>query len=743
LLWSELSASSANVYVPLGPAPLYSLTRRGNAQKRRGSILTSIEECGSRKVIPTLHPKSSFAQYLNTYFITHDLKKVGRECNCGKIHLPERELRIRPSYTEVLCFLSECKLATELAFDIECGKNGRGDWEVTCISFCPTAHTGMSIPFTENNGDYFTPPQERDIWIAIAAILEDPRIVKIGQNIIFDITFLYRKYGIRTENHRCTMVASKMIFPDFPAGLDFLTSYYTNEPYYKDEGKKWFKFAEGQESFWLYNAKDSAVCVEIWDRQKRDLEMLGNTEAYERQNALIPPLVYMQEHGILVNRTGLTDAAKSAEVEIARLTEELHSVCGEKLNPNSPKQLCEYFYFKKKNKIIYKRGTQNMTTDVKALRLLSGKGSKEAKLILDIRKLAKMKGTYYEVGLDEDNRLRCSFSPGGTKSGRLSSSQSIFEVGCNFQNMPPAFKKYLLCDPGYLLFNIDLSAAENRVVAYIAPEPNMMECFELGQDMHKKTAALLFGKSMEDISDEKGSCEIGGGAYSERFWGKKANHSLNYDLGFRSFAFQYEIPEPDAKFLVDRYHQAYPGVRAYHSWVQYELQKGRKLTDAFGKSRTFLGRWGDSLFKEAYSYIPQSTVAGKMNRDGVLFVWENPSIFEQVELLNTVHDSIGYQLPLTAGWDYMASVLLTLKESLTSEISWGNTKFHIPIDAEVGLTFGHTIKVKLESRESIITQLKEAYSTLTHHEEAEVAISAADIDDDILLDDEEEQPPED
>ena len=89
-------------------------------------------------------------------------------------------------------------------------------------------------------------------------------------------------------------------------------------------------------------------------------------------------------------------------------------------------------------------------------------------------------------------------------------------------------------------------------MAYIAPEPAMQRAFEHNIDMHRQTAGLIFGKPTEDVSDEIGSTLIGGGKYSERFFGKKSNHSLNYDLGYKSFAFVLEISESEAKFIVDR-----------------------------------------------------------------------------------------------------------------------------------------------------------------------------------------------
>lgn len=254
------------------------------------------------------------------------------------------------------------------------------------------------------------------------------------------------------------------------------------------------------------------------------------------------------------------------------------------------------------------------------------------------------------------------------------------------QNIPPEMLRFLVADPGCVLYNIDLSQAENRIVAYIAPEPNMIAAFEAGIDIHRQTAGLILNKKPEDVSDEDGSSSIGGGLFSERFWGKKSNHSLNYDLGFRAFALVCEIQEGEARYIVERYHSVYPGVRQYHAWVRAQLGKGRTLTNCLGRKRLFTNRWGDDLFKEAYAFIPQSTVADIINERGLAYVMGNP-LFRGVEILNQVHDSLVVQISVEKVPVLQhAEALKLIVDSLQTPLSYRGQTFSIPADVHIGLT---------------------------------------------------------
>ena len=670
-LAARIDTTNSNVILTLGNVPTYALTGLTPITKQRGSVVPSTL-LKDRKVIPCIHPAAALREYLARYSIVNDLRRAKDQAEFPEVKYITRDLILNPSFADSMSFLDTCNKAESVAYDIEI----RGQ-ELSHIAFAINPSVAICIPFVEGMKDYWAPDQEAAIMVKIAEVLENPNVFKIGQNLSFDATFMYYKYGVHVSPLHDTMIAAGILFPDFPKGLDFLVSLYCDgEPYYKDDGKEWFKnpFAS-EEIFRRYNAMDAAVLMEIFPKQTKELERMGNWITYDRQKSLLHPLVYAGNKGIRMDTGGMVKAGESCNERIEALTRDLAIASGRSdLNPNSPKQLKEYFYVDKGLKPYTRKGS--ISVDDKALKRLAMNGHKEADIILQLRRERKMLGTYYNMKLDEDGRMRCSFNPVGTEQGRISSSKTIRGTGANLQNQPPETQAMMLADPDHILVNQDLGQAENRVVAYISGENRMINAFDKGIDIHKQTGSLIAEVPIDEVTDD------------QRSDGKKANHGLNYDLGYKSFALIYQMPEKQAKFIVDRYHSVYPGVRQWHNSVREELSRqARTLVNCYGRKRVFLDRWGHELFKVAYSYCPQSTVAEKMNQDGVLFIYNRQDLFPEVQFLNTIHDSIRYQIPLTVGYERVIEIINAVKSSLEKPIAWRGQSFSIPADTELGFSY--------------------------------------------------------
>jgi uracil-DNA glycosylase family 4 len=702
LLASELANCTSNCILAIGNLSMFALTDRGSGIGRwRGSVLDATL-LSNKKVIPTINPATiAERQYKNKRLIIYDLLRMKKVVE-GNWHPIPREIKIRPTLSECLQFLYVCecygKLGTPIAYDIEVDVfNG----EMTCISFAYSPTDCMSIPFIAEGGDYFTITQEAEILIRIARLLEDPEISILGQNLSFDCTYMLRKYGIHTSNFHDTMVAQKTLMPDYPVGLHFVCSLWTELPYYKDDGKYWLKGVGSFEGGWRYNALDSIVCAEAYPKQLEELRKQHNLSAYYRKTKSILPYVYIMEHGIRINTTTMKASYDNIRVEIQRLLVELHSLCGFELNPDSPKQVANYFY-KTKKLPAYKNKDGGETTDEKALKRISRKGHPEASIILRIRGLGKESATFLDPNkVDADGRMRCSYNPVGTRFSRASSSENIFGTGNNLQNQPHSVLTHFLADPNYVFYGMDLSQAENRIVAYVGRIEQMIECFETAQDVHGLTAKIMmvihYGQKTADKLMEttgvKTPAPIGDGKKTWRDWGKKANHGLNYDLGFKTFALYNELPERDSKTIVDIYHRAYPGVRnGFHSHVQSCINRNRTLTNLMGRKTLFLDIIGDALYKGAYSCIPQGTVGDIIDERGLNYIYYNPDpLFKYVELLIQVHDQIGFQIPTPyhptrpCSWAEHSIIINKIKRSLETPLyTHYGRKFIIPVDITMG-----------------------------------------------------------
>lgn len=695
LLGQELAKCTANVVVATGNVALFALTGRWGITRWRGSVLESTLVPGL-KVIPTVHPATVIPPkmvYINRYLIIFDLKKALLQSSFPQVITPQYPHFLKPTFSECVSILERAEQAglagERLGFDIEVT-----NLEVSCISFAFKSGEdilSICIPFIYWGGDYFTVDQEAYLWLLIARILENPLIIKLGQNLVFDTHFLLRKYGIRAVNLDDCMIAQGITYPDFPKGLHFIASLYTDIPYYKDDGKFWIKGQSGAgagawEKGWQYNALDSVVCVEAFPKQLKDLEQFGNLEVYDHVRKRIQPLVYMMERGIRVNVEGMTQRIQKLEGELVEKQEALCKMAGMDLNANSSKQVMAYFYGLKGEKPYVHHKTGNPTSDDMAMKRLIRKGYEEARLILDIRGLGKTLSTYLDLTkIDSDGRLRCSYNPVGTRYSRLSSGESIFGTGMNMQNWPHWLLEFLEPDPGYIFYSFDLSQFENRVVAYVGRIPQMIQAFEEGKDVHSLTASLIFGKPVDEISDEDGSSSLGDGRHSERYWGKKANHGLNYNLGYRKFSLHCEIPESDGKFIYDRYHKMYPGVKQnYHAMVKRMLYQGRIVTNLLGRKTLFLGRLDDMTFNEAYACIPQSTCGDVIDQHGMQPLYYEPQ-FRPLEMLLQVHDSVGMQCPLSLPWLQQAQMLWDLKARLeTPLVTPHGEKFVVPADLTIG-----------------------------------------------------------
>ena len=736
-LRDELKAlPNLNAIVAYGNIPLIALTNRVGITKWRGSVLESTLIPGL-KVIPTFHPATFIPpkfNFMNKPLICFDLKRAKYESQFKELRREERNVKIKPTYNESVAILKNAYeqglRGVTLDIDIEVINE-----ELDCIAIATNPHNAVSIPFRWTQGDYFSVEQEHEIMLLITAIMQEERISKRGANFIFDCQFLLHKYGMRPRGEiHCTQIAQKISFPDFKAGLDFVTTMHTDIPYYKEDGKKWMKVGGTWESWWHYNGMDSIATAAAHPKQIEDLQRQGNIETYDRQRKLIPPLLYMMEKGIKVDVSGMLDEQEKIGSYIDETAEILNRKVGFNLNYNAPKQLQEYFYRKLGIKPYKKRNAKGQwveTADEDAMKRLARKGHDEARIILDLRRAKKRSSTYLNIGkVDKDGRYRSSYKPVGAETGRLSSGETIFGTGGNQQNWPHDLLQFFLFDEGYIGYSFDLSQIENRIVAYVGGIIPMIEAFETGKDLHRFTASMIFDKPYDEISDKDGSSTLGDGHQSERFWGKKGNHAIDYDYGYKSFALKYEITETESSRIIERIHTVFPQIRqGYHPLIQSMLKKDRTVINLFGRKRIFMGPIIPNppsvpkaacvaTYREGYAQLPQSTTADKINEQGIEHIYYNQDDFRPVELLTQIHDSVVFQIPLSTPWKQHAEMLLKIKRSLETPMFWRDIKITVPADLSIGNCMCKEMMKEIKSKdipnniESLAVKLGEIHNDI-------------------------------
>ena len=703
-LKNELMDTTSNVIIASGKTALYALCGTHKIQQYRGSVIESTLLPG-RKVVPIIDYKKAIKQPALIPTIGFDCHNARNASRTKGFNYEPRLLRILPSFEESLAWFQLLQDGEPLAFDIEVA-NG----EVSHLSFATPSNGAVSICLWKQGVHFMQEWEEYQLLSLVSEILYDNKRTKIIHNASFDMTFIYERYKMVTRNVWDTIIAHSILYPGTSKGLAYVNSQYTDVPYYKDEGKA--HFSQGQtgssevlgnylsslgylfdkrDFFDVYSALDASILIDIQRAQEKELNKAKNMETFQRQSSVLESVNFMVQHAYRADIPRIRKLSGEMDLQIAEEQVKLNETAGKELNANSWKQLQDYFYKEKGITPITSKG--KITTDATAMSRISAKGYKEAQHILKIRELVKMRSTYLGVKFDDAGRFRYSINPVGTRFGRFSSSKDIFGRGGNVQNLPKAFREFLLVDEDHVAYEIDLSQAEARIVGYLGNEIKMIEAFESGIDVHSLTASFIFGISIDDSIvlhkewEDRGSpmgdpdcCpSIGNYRQDYRAWGKAANHSLNYGLGPGQFSIKYECSMSEARNIIEKYHRAYPGVKRYQKKIERLVRDGEPLVNLYDRRyRLRLFHFND--IKQGYDFVAQSTVADKINEDGLVPLYH----MDHVKIISQVHDSIIFQLPLSIPLELHHSTLLQACNKLEKPLmSWFNEEFILPTSCKI------------------------------------------------------------
>lgn len=673
-LLKELDELETNIVVALGANALWALTGEKAITKWRGSLsLITLPSGRKMKVMGTYHPAAVLRQWDWKAAFEFDLIRAKEESSTSELELPQREYIIKPSYSDVVNFGQDTE-RKELSYDIETAP-GR----ITCISFAYDKDKAISIPTTKEYwGDMET---LHNILKLVETRLHEPGVVKIGQNITFDIQYLARFFNILpTKPWFDTMIAQHACYSEMPKALAFLTSIYTKEPYYKDELKIWQGKMSDMEMLWTYNAKDAAVTLEVKHALEEEMEDLGVRHTYDYMMELLEPLLCMMLRGAKTDPATIIEHnltyKKSLEEREIRFNEKFPGV-----NPHSPAQVkyLAYTTLKLKPVMLHKKPTVNKD----ALEKLSITNPDIAEVI-GIRRDRKMLSTYIEVPTDEvDGRMKFSLNSTGAETGRLSSSASVFGSGTNLQNWPKSLRNIIVPNSNDLEFTqADLKGAESMVVMYLCGDEMGIKMLADGKNIHINNARILWpDKSEQDILDDKEQGKIENRDPMTIMYdkAKRIEHGCNYLMSWVALQKVIKCSAAEAKMLIARFLMHKPNLGLWHKEVEHEITTTRTMVTPLGRKRIFYGRFGPELFREATAYVPQETVAHVLNI-GLIRVYNKLCNHPQVNLINQVHDSILLEHPKSMREEIHSQLPNLMRVDLTIK----GRQFYIPTELEVG-----------------------------------------------------------
>jgi DNA polymerase-1 len=469
--------------------------------------------------------------------------------------------------------------------------------ELVGISLSVDAGQACYIPVghTTGGGDLFgatalVPDQLplTEVLAALKPLLEDPAILKIGQNMKYDWK-IFARLGIRIAPLDDTLLMSYAMHAGLHNhGMDELSDRYLG--YQPISIKTLLGTGKSQITFdkvaiddaVKYAAEDADVTLRLWQTFKPRLHRAHVTTVYETlERPLVPVLADMEMAGIKVDRDTLRGMSNVFAQKMVQLEEEIQEIAGEKFNVGSPKQLGEILFDRlqvpggEKGKTgAYGTGA-DILEDITTLEDSHPQGARLAARILDWRQIAKLKSTYTDALQEAINpdtgRVHTSYSIAGANTGRLASTDP------NLQNIPVRteegrrIREAFVAPAGRILVSLDYSQIELRILAHIADIPELRRAFEEGIDIHALTASEMFNVPLDQMTPDI------------RRKAKAINFGVIYGISGFGLARNLRIPRAEAQGFIDRYFERFPGIRGYMSETVKFAQENGYVQTLFGR----------------------------------------------------------------------------------------------------------------------------------------------------------------
>lgn len=450
------------------------------------------------------------------------------------------------------------------------------DTETTSTNAIEAELVGMSFAVEPHKAFYVAIPADREKAQRLVDIFkplyESPGILKVGQNIKYDLEVL-ANYGITLAGDMWdTMIAHYLIQPELRHNMDYMAEVYLNyktvriEELIGPKGKNQRSMrslppAEAYE----YACEDADITLQLKNALEPRLKEAGVEKLFhEIEMPLVRVLAEMEMNGVRIDTGSLAETSQELTRRMQELEKEIHALAGEEFNIASPKQVGDILFGKMQiTEKPKKTKTGQYVTSEEVLQSLRQKNPIVDK-ILQHRGLKKLLGTYVDALPKLINRktghIHTSFNQTITSTGRLSSSDP------NLQNIPvrgedgKEIRKAFIPDDGCLFFSADYSQIELRVMAHLSGDENMARVFREGHDLHAATAATIYRKDIRDVTRD------------ERTKSKRANFGIIYGITVFGLAERLDIERSEAKQLIDGFFETFPKV---HDYIEHSKQVAR------------------------------------------------------------------------------------------------------------------------------------------------------------------------
>ncbi len=514
-----------------------------------------------------------FAEFPADGRVEHENSKISSlKTTPHEYHLIDNEDEMRKICSKLL----STKI---LSLDTETTSTNPIEAELVGLSFAVKEHEAFYVPVPANRN------KAQKVVDIFRPVYEEESILKVGQNLKYDLEVL-RNYGITLKGKMWdTMIAHYLIQPELRHNMDYMAEIYLDyQTIHIDEligpkGKNQRSMRDlPPEKVYEYAAEDADITLQLKNKLEPELKKYECEDLfYNLEMPLMPVLADMEMNGVCLDTESLKETSGILTRRILELEQRIYELAGQQFNIASPKQVGDILF--SQMKIVEKpkkTKTGQFVTSEEVLQTLKGKHEIVAD-ILEHRGLKKLLGTYIDALPKLINprtgHIHTSFNQTVTATGRLSSSDP------NLQNIPvrgedgKEIRKAFVPEPGCLFFSADYSQIELRVMAHLSGDENMIRVFREGKDLHAATAAIIYKKGIDEVSRD------------ERSKSKRANFGIIYGITMFGLAERLEISRDEARQLINGFFETFPQVHDYMEQAKQQAREKGYVTTLFGRRR--------------------------------------------------------------------------------------------------------------------------------------------------------------